>query len=48
MGSPLKLSRTPPDPSGAAPQLGADTDAVLASAGYDAETIAGLREEGVV
>jgi crotonobetainyl-CoA:carnitine CoA-transferase CaiB-like acyl-CoA transferase len=48
VGSPLKLSRTPPDTSGAAPPLGADTDAVLASAGYDAETIAGLREEGVV
>ena len=48
VGSPLKLSRTPPDTTGAAPALGADTDAVLAAAGYDAETIAGLREDGVL
>jgi len=48
VGSPLKLSRTPPDTTGAAPALGADTDAVLAAAGYDDETIAGLREDGVL
>jgi crotonobetainyl-CoA:carnitine CoA-transferase CaiB-like acyl-CoA transferase len=48
VGSPLKLSRTPPDTSGAAPPLGGDTDEVLAAAGYDAEAIAALRDEGVV
>jgi alpha-methylacyl-CoA racemase len=48
VGSPLKLSRTPPDTGGAAPALGGDTDAVLAAAGYDAAAIAALREEGVV
>jgi alpha-methylacyl-CoA racemase len=48
VGSPLKLSRTPPDTTGAAPALGRDTDEVLAAAGYDAETIASLREAGVL
>ena len=37
LGTPVKLSRTPADPSRAGgPALGADTDAVLAGAGYGA------------
>ena len=35
-------------PSRAAPKLGADTDAVLTEAGYDAEAIARLHAEGIV
>jgi crotonobetainyl-CoA:carnitine CoA-transferase CaiB-like acyl-CoA transferase len=35
-------------PSSPAPALGADTDAVLAEAGFDAGEIAALREAGVV
>jgi crotonobetainyl-CoA:carnitine CoA-transferase CaiB-like acyl-CoA transferase len=31
-----------------APEVGADTDAVLGEIGYDAASIAGLRAEGIV
>jgi alpha-methylacyl-CoA racemase len=49
LGTPVKLSRTPADPSRAGgPPLGADTDAVLAEAGYDAGAIAALRDAGAV
>ena len=48
LGTPVKLSRTAADPSGPAPPIGADTDAVLAEAGYDATAIAALRESGAV
>jgi crotonobetainyl-CoA:carnitine CoA-transferase CaiB-like acyl-CoA transferase len=49
LGTPVKLSRTPADPSRAGgPALGADTDAVLAEAGYGADDIAALREAGAV
>ncbi|MGF1554111.1 MAG: CaiB/BaiF CoA transferase family protein [Paracoccaceae bacterium] len=47
-GFPLKLSATPCRLRRPAPDLGADTDAVLAEAGYDAETIAHLRTAGIV
>jgi crotonobetainyl-CoA:carnitine CoA-transferase CaiB-like acyl-CoA transferase len=45
VGAPIKLSRTPPDPTGAAPALGADTDDVLREIGVDPGP---LREAGVV
>jgi crotonobetainyl-CoA:carnitine CoA-transferase CaiB-like acyl-CoA transferase len=45
LGAPIKLSRTPPDTSGPAPALGADTDAVLREIGMDPQP---LREAGVV
>jgi alpha-methylacyl-CoA racemase len=45
VGAPIKLSRTPADPSGAAPALGADTDDVLREIGVDPQP---LREAGVV
>jgi itaconate CoA-transferase len=37
-----------PSRMGPIPAVGADTDAILAGLGYPAETIAGLREQGVV
>jgi len=49
LGTPVKLSRTPADPARAGgPALGADTDAVLAEAGYDPAEIGALRESGAV
>ena len=45
VGAPIKLSRTPPDTTGAAPALGADTDEVLREIGIDPQP---LRDEGVV
>jgi alpha-methylacyl-CoA racemase len=48
LAPPVGLSRTPPDGTRAAPPLGADTDAVLAGLGYDAEAIAALRAAGAV
>jgi crotonobetainyl-CoA:carnitine CoA-transferase CaiB-like acyl-CoA transferase len=49
LGTPVKLSRTPADPARAGgPALGADTDAVLAEAGYEPGEIAALRESGAV
>jgi alpha-methylacyl-CoA racemase len=48
LGTPVKLSRTPAEPAAAGPELGADTDAVLAEAGYGADEIAALRESGAV
>jgi crotonobetainyl-CoA:carnitine CoA-transferase CaiB-like acyl-CoA transferase len=49
LGLPIKLSRTPGDPTGApGPELGEHTDEVLAGAGYTAERIAALHEAGAV
>ena len=48
LGTPVKLSRTPAEPAATGPERGADTDAVLAEAGYGAEEIAALRESGAV
>jgi crotonobetainyl-CoA:carnitine CoA-transferase CaiB-like acyl-CoA transferase len=48
LGFPIKLSRTPASVQSAAPALGADTDDVLRSIGFDDERIASLREEGAV
>jgi crotonobetainyl-CoA:carnitine CoA-transferase CaiB-like acyl-CoA transferase len=47
LGTPVKLSRTPADPERAGgPALGADTDAVLAEAGFAEHEIAALRASG--
>ncbi|HZP43675.1 MAG TPA: CaiB/BaiF CoA-transferase family protein [Candidatus Binatia bacterium] len=47
-GPPIKLSDTPASVRTPPPTFGADTDAVLASLGYDAAAIAALRAAGVV
>ncbi len=49
LGTPVKLSRTPADPERAGgPALGADTDAVLAEAGFAEHEVAALRASGAV
>ncbi len=49
LGVPVKLSRTPGDPSRApGPALGADTEAVLLEAGYGTGEIEALLEAGAV
>jgi alpha-methylacyl-CoA racemase len=48
VGFPIKLSRTPASVESAAPALGAHTDEVLRSIGFDEQRIASLREEGAV
>jgi crotonobetainyl-CoA:carnitine CoA-transferase CaiB-like acyl-CoA transferase len=49
LGLPIKLDRTPGDPSRApGPALGEHTDEVLAAAGYGAEEIAAMKESGAV
>ncbi|MDR1989255.1 MAG: CoA transferase [Acidobacteriaceae bacterium] len=48
LGSPIKMSATPPDATRRAPLLGEHTDHVLAQAGFDEATIAELRREGIV
>ena len=45
---PWKMSLTPPQPQGASPTLGRDTDAILASLGYGPEEIESLRARGVI
>ncbi len=45
---PVRLSETPPTVRTPPPVFGADTDAVLASLGFDAAETARLRREGVV
>ena len=49
LGAPVKLSRTPADPTRApGPGLGEHTDEVLAEAGFTREEIAALHEAGAV
>jgi crotonobetainyl-CoA:carnitine CoA-transferase CaiB-like acyl-CoA transferase len=48
VGPVLRMSATPLAAQSASPRLGADTDAVLAEAGYTAGEIAALHESGVV
>jgi len=47
-GFPVKLSKTPCRVARPAPDLGADTDAVLREVGYADDAIARLRESGIV
>ena len=48
LGSPIKLSATPPDVSRRAPQLGEHTDEVLREAGYTGDEIAAFRRSNAV
>jgi crotonobetainyl-CoA:carnitine CoA-transferase CaiB-like acyl-CoA transferase len=48
LGSPIKMSATPPDVSRRAPMLGEHTDTVLAEAGFDEREIQVLRQTGAV
>jgi formyl-CoA transferase len=48
LGSPIKMSATPPDVARRAPMFGEHTDAILREAGYDDSEIAALRESGAV
>lgn len=49
LGAPIKLSRTPADPTRApGPALGEGTDELLAAAGYSEQEIAALHEGGAV
>jgi crotonobetainyl-CoA:carnitine CoA-transferase CaiB-like acyl-CoA transferase len=47
LGSPIKVDGQRP-PLRAGPRLGADSDAILAEAGYDAGAIAAFRQSGVI
>ena len=46
LGAPVKMSRTPADPTRPAPAFGEHTDEVLGEAGYSAEEIAAMKESG--
>ncbi len=48
LGTPIKMSETPLDPSRRAPMLGEHTDQVLAEAGYSGDEIEQLRYAGAV
>jgi crotonobetainyl-CoA:carnitine CoA-transferase CaiB-like acyl-CoA transferase len=48
LGSPIKMSATPPDVSRRAPRLGEHTDEVLSQAGFSNGEIAALRQSGAV
>jgi formyl-CoA transferase len=49
LGTPIKLSRTPADPTRApGPALGQDTNDILTAAGYSEEEVAALYESGAV
>ena len=48
LGSPIKMSATPPDVSRRAPQLGEHTDEVLGEAGFSSAEIVALRKAGAI
>ena len=48
LGSPIRLSASDGSAAVAAPEKGADTDAVLQEAGYGEQEIAALRNAGAV
>ena len=48
LGSPIKLSATPPDAGRRAPLLGEHTDDLLVEYGFSAEEVAALRKAGAI
>jgi crotonobetainyl-CoA:carnitine CoA-transferase CaiB-like acyl-CoA transferase len=48
LGAPVKMSRTPADPTRPAPAFGEHTDEVLAEAGYSEAEIATMKKSGAV
>ncbi len=46
LGAPVKMSRTPADPTRPAPAFGEHTEEVLREAGYSDEEIAAMMESG--
>ncbi len=48
VGPLINMSASPLAPQGPSPVLGADTEAIVASAGYSADEIASMREAGVI
>ncbi len=48
LGSPMKMSATPPDVTRRAPLLGEHTDQVLGEAGFADHEIAALRDAGAI
>jgi crotonobetainyl-CoA:carnitine CoA-transferase CaiB-like acyl-CoA transferase len=48
LGSPIKMSATPPDVRRRAPRLGEHTDEILRDLGLTPEEIAGLRRDGAI
>jgi crotonobetainyl-CoA:carnitine CoA-transferase CaiB-like acyl-CoA transferase len=46
LGNPVRMSRTPADPTRPAPAFGEHTDEVLAEAGYSEKEIAEMKESG--
>jgi crotonobetainyl-CoA:carnitine CoA-transferase CaiB-like acyl-CoA transferase len=48
LGSPIKMSATPPEVTRRAPMLGEHTDEVLSAAGFDADDIRALRASGAI
>jgi crotonobetainyl-CoA:carnitine CoA-transferase CaiB-like acyl-CoA transferase len=48
LGSPIKMSATPPDVSRRAPQLGEHSDEILREAGFSEAEIKALRDAGAL
>jgi len=48
LGSPMKMSETPPDVRRPAPRLGEHTDEILRQAGFDLDAIGRLRKSGAI
>ena len=48
VGSPLRMSETPTDPTGVAPVLGQHTEEILLEIGYDWDGIGALRDAGAL
>ena len=48
LGFPVKFAEAPCQLRRPTPEVGADTDAILAELGYSAADIAGLRQSGAI
>tara|TARA_B100001559_G_scaffold317934_1_gene324045 strand:- start:7983 stop:9170 length:1188 start_codon:yes stop_codon:yes gene_type:complete len=48
VGSPIKMSGTPPEPSVSAPELGQHTEEILLELGFDWDEIANLRDKNAI